>query len=79
MMANQLMRFGRAAGRLARRRAWPDGFGGLLLALSILGGLLIVLRELNYGIGLLADSTAYITASRGLAAARGLRVRWTGR
>ena len=60
------MGFGRA-----RRRAWPDGFGGLLLALSIVGGLLIVLRELNYGIGLLADSAAYISASRGLAAGEG--------
>lgn len=64
------MPFVRAASR-ARRRAWPDGFGGLLLALSILGGLLVVLRELNYGIGLLADSTVYISASRGLAAGEG--------
>ena len=71
MMANQLMRFVRAVGGLARRRAGPDGFGGLLLALSILGGLLVVLRELNYGIGLLADSAAYISASRGLAAGEG--------
>ena len=65
------MRFGRAAAGRARRRAWPDGFGGLLLGLSIVGGLLVALRELNYGIGLLADSAAYISASRGLAAGEG--------
>lgn len=49
-----------------------DKFLLLLIALSVLAALLILLRQINYGIGLQADSIGYLSAARNLAAGNGL-------
>ena len=43
-----------------------------LIGLSVAGALLILLRQVNYGIGLDGDSLAYLSAARSLAAGNGL-------
>ena len=54
------------------RAAAGDRFGLLLIGLGIAGALLILLRQVNYGIGLDGDSLAYLSAARSLAAGNGL-------
>ena len=44
----------------------------LLIALSVLAALLLLLRQINYGIGLEPDSIGYLSAARNLAAGNGL-------
>ena len=44
----------------------------LLIALAILAALLLLLRQINYGIGLEPDSIGYLAAARNLAAGNGL-------
>ena len=44
----------------------------LWIALGIMSALLILLRQINYGVGLDADTLAYLSAARNLAAGNGL-------
>ena len=60
-----------SAWHIAKARA-GDRFLLLLIALSILSALLILLRQVNYGVGLGADTLAYLSAARNLAAGNGL-------
>ena len=56
-------------------RAGTDAGGKyllLLIALSVLAALLLLLRQINYGIGLEPDSIGYLSAARNLAAGNGL-------
>ena len=54
------------------RMAAGDRFLLGLVGLGIAGALLILLRQVNYGIGLDGDSLAYLSAARSLAAGKGL-------
>lgn len=57
----------------ARVGVWAgDRFLLLLIGLGILAALLILLRQINYGVGLEADTLAYLSAARNLAAGNGL-------
>ena len=56
-----------------RGRARPgDPYLLLWIALGILSALLILLRQINYGIGLTPDALAYLSAARSLSAGDGL-------
>ncbi len=54
-----------------------DRFTIVMLALGILGGVLILLREATYGVGLTVDSVSYIATARNLLAGMGF-VQWNG-
>lgn len=54
------------------KMAAGDRFLLLLIGLGIVAALLILLRQVNYGIGLDGDSLAYLSAARSLAAGDGL-------
>lgn len=47
-------------------RLQEKSFNSILVVLSIIGVALILLREINYGVGLSSDSRAYVAAARSL-------------
>ena len=55
-------------------RCRPDPFTLLLAAIALLGALLTLLRAVNYGVGMEADSIAYVAVARNLAAGHGFLV-----
>ena len=62
-----------AAARLAARFR-PDGFTLLLAAVAVLGAAFVLLRQVNYGVGVSGDSIAYISTARNLLAGNGFTV-----
>ncbi len=54
-----------------------DRFTAFLAVLSVLGTALVLLREVNFGVGLHLDSTAYISAARNLQEGNGF-YQWDG-
>ena len=50
---------------------WPDRFTLALAALAVLGTVLILAREVNYGANIVGDSVHYITIARNLLAGNG--------
>ena len=55
-----------SAGRRVLSRRRPDNLTLLLAALGILGAALVLARQVNYGVGLTADSVSYISVARSL-------------
>ena len=49
----------------------PDRFTLLLAALAVLGAVLILARQVTYGVGLSADFVAYLSTARSLLAGEG--------
>lgn len=75
MYRNEILRF--LWGRIGAKAGAGGGFVWLLTALGLLAALLILLREVNYGVGLVQDSIAYLSVARSLASGAGL-VDYTG-
>ena len=65
-LKNRLCIWGRVKARAV------DSYLPLWIALGIMAALLILLRQINYGVGLEGDTLAYLSAARNLAAGKGL-------
>ena len=64
------------AARLAARFR-PGALTLLLAAVAVLGAAFVLLRQVNYGVGISGDSIAYISTARNLLAGNGFTV-WSG-